>query len=476
MLRATPPQRGMDEGYEGFLCMKLRVVLAIAACKFIRFALRAMGRGGTALPGKVAVMICPDLLKRLAKDVECSVITGTNGKTTSARMLEQFYIDSGASYFSNKSGSNLMQGITAEFALLATAGGKPKCRHAIIECDEGASKKVFEYLDPKLVLVTNVFRDQLDRFADVGAALDSIKIGVKNSPNAIVCLNADDPLISSIADDIPNKVVLFGVDPGVFDNNPDGLPDAPNCVHCDEKYEYSYTTYGHMGGFRCPSCGRTRQRPDVAVTGLTAQDADSLSVALRAYGDTAGITINLPGMYNVYNSAGAIAAALELGFPIEAAKAAMLRFECGFGRMEKFDLGGLPVRMILVKNQVGCDLALDYLLSLSGDALFVICLNDRIADGADVSWIEDVRFEKLLEMADRLRGVFVSGTRAGDMALRLGRAGLPEGLVQVFGDMGQLLDALLNQDTPVCIIPTYTAMLELRGIIGRRFGLKNFWE
>jgi len=456
--------------------MNPRVILAIAACKLMRFALRAMGRGGTALPGKAAVRICPDLLRHLAKDVGCAAITGTNGKTTSARMLEQFFIDSGRSYFSNKSGSNLMQGITAEFALAATATGKPKYSFAIIECDEGASKKVFEFLDPKLVLVTNVFRDQLDRFGDIGTVLECIKTGAKNSPNAIVCLNADDPLTSSIADEIPNKVVYFGVDADLYDNRPGEPSDSPNCVRCNAKYEYDYSTYAHLGGFRCPSCGYARKRPDVAVTGLKSRDSDSQSVRLCAYGETTEMTINLPGMYNVYNAAGAAAAAFELGFSPEAAKRAMMSFECGFGRMEKFDLGGLPVRMILVKNQVGCDQALNYLLSLSGDALLSICLNDRIADGTDISWIEETGFERLLEMGDRLRGVFVSGSRAGDMALRLERAGLPSGQVQVFGDMGQLLGAMLKQGAPVYILPTYTAMMELRALICRRFDVKNYWE
>ena len=456
--------------------MKLRIFFAIAACKLMRFALHAVRHGGTALPGKVAGRICPDLLRHLAKDVECIAITGTNGKTTSARMLEQFFIDSGASYFSNKSGSNLIQGITAEFAYNSTVTGKPKRRHAIIECDEGASKKVFEYLNPSVVLVTNIFKDQLDRFGDVKTVRESIIAGVKNSPNAVLCLNADDSLTSGVADSLPNKIVYFGVDTGIYNTLTDELSDAPDCIYCNTAYEYDHVTYGHLGSFRCPSCGYARKTPDVTVTKITVRSEDSQTVLMRIFGETAEITINLPGGYNIYNAAGAVTAAMKMGFSIEAARDAMQHFECGFGRMEKFSLDGLPVRIILVKNPVGCNQVLNYLLNLSGDALFSICLNDRIADGTDISWISDVRFERLVDMGARLRGVFVSGTRANDMMLRLLDAGFPETMIQVYSDLGDLLDALLKQDAPVYIMPTYTAMLDLRSIISRRFGVKEYWE
>ena len=456
--------------------MKLRVILAVFLCKLVRFALRVLRRGGTALPGKIALAICPDLLRHLASGVECVAITGTNGKTTSARMLEQFFIDSGKGYISNKSGSNLMRGIVAEFALSATASGKPKHKHAIIECDEAASKKVFEYLDPAIVLVTNVFRDQLDRFGDVGVTLENIIVGVKNAPNATICLNADDSLVASIAEVIPNKVRFFGIDASLYEKEADNFSDAPNCLKCGGELIYAYRTYGHLGGYRCPSCGYDRNSPDIAVTALISHDADSQAALFRAYGEAFNLTVNLPGEYNLYNAAGAIAAAFEMGFTIDAAKDALLRFECGFGRMEKFELRGEPVRIILAKNTVGCNQVLNYLSGLTGDFLFIICLNDRIADGTDISWIEDVCFEKLLDISDRLRFVFVSVTRAADLAQRLKRSGFPDGFVRVFGDLGDMLDSALLEGLPVFIMPSYTAMLELRAIIRRRFGIKNFWE
>jgi len=446
-------------------------------CKITRFFLRVIRRGGTALPGKIAEDICPDLLKHLAKDVECIAVTGTNGKTTSARMLEQLFIDSGAEYFSNKSGSNLMRGITAEFALNSTLTGKPKKQYAIIECDEAASKKVFKYLNPKIVLVTNVFNDQLDRFGDAGAILENIRLGVKNSPNAAVCLNADDPLTSTIADDIPNRVVFFGVSSGVFNYRGSGVSGLTNCARCNNsRYVYDYSTYEHLGGFKCPSCGHARNNPDVTVTGLISTDEDSQTVKLLAFGESADVTINIPGGYNIYNAAGVMAAALEAGFSIGAVVYAMQHFERGFGRMEKLDLDGLSVRMILVKNTAGCNQALNYVCALPDKILLAFCLNDRIADGTDISWIDDVHFDLLLDIGERLRGVLVSGTRADDMYRRLVSAGVPPELMQVFKEPDEMLNAALEQDATVCILPTYSAMLELRAMICHRFGLKNYWE
>ena len=454
----------------------MRIIIAVVICKLTRFALRMLKRGGTALPGKVAVKICPELLKHLAKDVKCLAITGTNGKTTSARMMEQLFIEAGSSYFSNKSGSNLMQGITAEFAQNASIIGKPKRQYAIIECDEAASKKVFEYLDPAVLLVTNVFSDQSGITGGIRETLENIKTGVRNSPNATVCLNADDPLIYSIADEVTNKVVLFGVEKGVFKDSTDEYSGASLCIRCSVAYKYDYSTYGHLGGFRCPSCGYERKTPDVAVTELITRDADSQTVRVRAFAEAADITISIPGEYNIYNAAGAIAAGREMGFSIETARTAMMNFERGFGRMEKLVLNDLPVRIILIKNPAGGNQVLNYLCGLPGDMLFAICLSDRVADGTDISWIEDVRFEKLLEMGKRLCGVLVSGTRVADMELRLKKAGIPAERMQVFEEYGEMLDAALSQDAPVYIMPTYTAMLELRAEICRRFGIKEYWK
>ena len=412
----------------------------------------------------------------LARDVQSVVITGTNGKTTSARMLEQFMIDSNRSYFANKSGSNLMQGITAEYALNSTLTGKAKKKYAIIECDEAASKKVFEYINPSVALVTNIFSDQLGVIGDIMATLENVKIGLMNSPNATICINADDSLSSSIPLELRNNIVYYGINSGVLEDSQDNSTDATHCLKCGEEYKYEHRTYGHLGGFYCPWCGYSRAKPDVAVTELYFQNANEQNVKIDTKDAVCGLTINLPGSYNIYNAAGVIAAALSLGFTLNDAILALGRFEGGFGRMEKFMLEGKEVRMILVKNTVGFNQVLSYLGSLEGDALLAICLNNQVADGTDISWLADVAFSKILDMADRVKGVYVSGACADDVSRCLEKAGLSMDSIRKFPDQGEMLTAALHQDAPVYIIPSYTAMMELRSDLSRRYGIKEYWE
>ena len=216
--------------------MKLRVATAICVCKLSRFAIRLLGRGGTDMPGRLALKVCPDLLGHLAKDVTTLIVTGTNGKTTTSRMIEQAWIDAGISYFANKSGANLLSGVTAEFAMHSTLGGKCKFTHALIESDEAAFKAISKYVDAKVIVVTNIFRDQLDRYGEVTHTRNNIKIGIEHSPNAQLCLNADDSLTASLAEEVPNPVLYYGVNTPIYRDRVQELSDAPYCLHCKHAY------------------------------------------------------------------------------------------------------------------------------------------------------------------------------------------------------------------------------------------------
>jgi len=456
--------------------MEIKVFLAVTACKLSIKLLRLFGRGGTAIPGKIALRICPDLLKHLAKEVKCVIITGTNGKTTSSRIIEEIYLKSGESYFANRSGANLINGITAIFIENSTLTGKPKKENAVIECDEAASKEVCRLINPAVVLVTNVFRDQLDRYGEVSGTLQNILIGIKNSPNAIVCLNADCSLTASIAGQIPNKVIFYGVDVPIYKTPVDEVSDAPHCIKCKHEYEYSYRTFGHLGGFYCPDCGYKRPETQVSVTEILNTGISSTEVRVRVFCDDDEITINLPGGYNIYNAVGALAVSEAVGFKRSAAKDAIASFSCGFGRMEEFYLGAHSARIILVKNPAGCNQVLNYLTSLSEKTIFVCCLNDNSADGKDVSWIWDVNFEKLADMIDLIPEIYVAGIRAGDMAVRLKYAGISEDKLRVFDNYDDLIKAMAKQLLPVIIMPTYTAMMDLRAKMSAVFGGKDFWE
>ena len=455
--------------------MMIRVMLSILACKLCRRALRLLGRGGTDFPGRVALKLCPNVLGVLAKNVTTVLVTGTNGKTTTSRMIEQVLADAGISYFANKSGANLLSGVTAEFAAHSTLTGKCKYDYALIEADEAAFKAISRFVDARVVSVTNVFRDQLDRYGEVSHTLDNIRIGISHSKHAVLCLNADDSLSGSLGEGVDNQVLYYGVDTPIYKTRVAELSDAPYCLHCKHAYVYDYVTYGHLGGYRCPNCGYRRPTPQVSVAKVLVSDAQCSKVEFALDGKTVPATINLPGGYNIYNAATAMAVAQALELDAKRAAQSLGSFSCGFGRMERFDIRGASLRMILIKNPAGCNQVLNFLTDTAEPFVFVACLNDRAQDGKDVSWIWDVDFERLVAM-EQLEKIVVSGVRADDMAMRFKYAGMPTDRIEVIRDYSQLVKSLIQEDKPVYIMPTYTAMLGLRGVISKEYGFKAFWE
>ena len=457
--------------------MSFRAVLAILVCKLLRGLSRLLRRGGTAMPGRVALKICPNLLTLLAKNVKTVAITGTNGKTTSARMVEEAFSRAGKSYLTNRSGANLLSGITTEFVMNSTLSGRVDKEYAVIECDEAAARTVFGQLRPRVVVVTNLFRDQLDRYGEVTHTLENIRTGLRDVPEAVLCLNADCSLCSSLALDLPNRAVYFGLEKGALPSRDKPLlSDATHCIRCKTEYAYDYVSYGHLGGFRCPKCGYCRHAADYAVTDVLELKGSGSKIVLNVRGEKQVVDINLPAVYNIYNAVGAVAAVAEMGLSPQFASEALASFRCGFGRMEHFELGKAGTRMMLVKNPAGCSQVIEFLKDISDRFVLVVCLNDRAADGTDISWIWDADFEGLAAMTGRIEQVIVSGDRAPDMRVRIKYAGIEDRFIRVERDYDRLIEQLSAQESPVYIMPTYTAMLELRQKIVHRVGGREFWE
>ena len=450
----------------------MRLFLAILLCKLARAALRVIGRGGTALPGTLALRVCPDIVSRLSKNIRTVMVTGTNGKTTTCRMIEKMLTDARIDCMANRSGSNLERGIAADLCSNASFTGRPKKRTAVIECDEAAFKRVCGEMQPAVVVVTNIFRDQLDRYGEVTHTLAGIREGLTHSPETRVCLNADCSLTASLAPDAPDRVRFFGMDAALGEAA--AVSDAPRCIFCGAEYEYDYHTFAHLGGFRCPKCGYSRTEPDVAVVEVDSLEPDSSLAELRVDGEFLPAAVSLPAAYNLYNAAAAVATAL--GINAKAAVRSLAHIESGFGRMERFELGGAKVTMVLVKNPAGCDRAIDYLATLPAGVTAVFCLNDEIADGTDVSWIWDAAFERLFEPGCKPRPLIVSGIRAEDMRLRLKYAGAAEEDVRLIHGVTELIDLIAKCSGGGCILPTYTAMLPLRAELASRCGRKEFWK
>ncbi len=460
--------------------MSLKTICAVAACKLTRSTLRVLKRGGTALPGKAARVFDPEVLRSVSRGMEIIVVTGTNGKTTTCGMLVNALKESGRECLANRSGANLLSGVTAELTCNATWTGKPKTHYAVIECDEGALKQVAPLINPKVIVVTNLFRDQLDRYGEVMHTLDELRKGVKGVPDSILCLNADDSLTGSLAGDVSNRVVYYGMDTPVGDQKDPALSDAKYCIRCGAEYRYHYHTYAHLGGYYCPKCGYSRPDADVAITGISQMTAQGSRCSLRIAQENAPQTememsVGLPAVYNLYNAAAAVSAYTAFGLPSSEIIDSLATVHSSFGRMENFTLGETPLQMILVKNPAGCTQALEYLAAIGKPYRAVFCLNDRTADGHDISWIWDADYEKICG-DENLRGILVAGDRAEDMQLRLKYAGADTDRIRLVREPKDTLDWIRESDVPVFALPNYTSMLELRDAVRKETGAKEFWE
>lgn len=453
----------------------VQTVLSVAACKLTRNLLRLTKRGGTALPGKVARVFAPNILETVSEGMEIIVVTGTNGKTTTCRMLEHAFTSSGRECLSNKSGANLLSGVTAELTCNATWRGRPKTHYAVIECDEGALKQVVPLIHPKVIAVTNLFRDQLDRYGEVMHTADTIRVGIRKVPETVLCLNADDSLVSSLSFDVPNTVLYYGLNTPVGDQKDPAVSDAKYCIRCGTQYKYLYHTYAHLGGFYCPKCGYKRQEPATAVTKIRKMSASGSDVLMQIGGSSQEVSVGLPAVYNLYNAAAAICAFTAAGLPAEDIISSLRDVHSSFGRMENFKLDGTDIQMILVKNPAGCNQALAYLTSMEEDFNAVFCLNDRTADGHDISWIWDADYEQLMK-DPHLKKIYVAGDRAQDMQLRLKYADAEEERITLCPSKEALLQAMRESALPVFVLPNYTSMLSLRAALQEAAGGKNFWE
>ena len=457
----------------------IKTVLGVFACKAARASLRVAKSGGTTLPGRAAMFFDKNILAAVSKDMDIIVVTGTNGKTTTCNMLEQALSSTGVDVLANKSGANLLKGVTAEFCANANWKGIPRKKYAIIECDEGALKQVVPLIKPKVILVTNLFRDQLDRYGEVTHTLEQIRMGVKKAPDSILCLNADCSLTASLANDVPNKVVYYGIDCPYGEQKEPEVSDAKYCINCGTEYKYDYHTYAHLGGFYCPKCGYKRSKTNTAVTSVNKLSIKGTDVTMEFRDsdnvDNENVLISLPAIYNVYNAVGAVCAYTAAGFKREDIIKSLAVTSSSFGRMETFDLNGVDVQMILVKNPAGCNQALTYVTSMEDEYEAVICLNDKTADGHDISWIWDAEYERLAE-DNSLSKIIVSGDRAEDIALRLKYGGMDESKIELVKGWDNLVNVMKKSEHPVFVLPNYTSMLALRKTLADVTGAEEFWK
>ena len=454
---------------------------AIAAGKATRAGLQLLGRGATALPGLVTLAMDPDAIARLSGSLPHGAVcvSGTNGKTTTSRMLSDIVRAAGWQPVHNRSGSNLDRGIAAALLADATWGGELRGDIGIFEVDEASVPRVLGRLVPRVLVVTNLFRDQLDRYFEIDALARRIGDAIATLPESTtLVLNADDPIVAHLAERHRGPVLTFGVDdPAVGGTVPQAISDATRCPRCRHPLLYRRVILAHVGDWRCDHCGLTRPRPDLsaAAVRLTANDS-----RLRLGGAVASaiddVVVPLPGLYNAYNALAALAAARGLDIALSTATRALASFQPAFGRLEIVEAEGRRLRLVLVKNPAGFNAAIGALLETDRHPRILGGLNDRDADSRDVSWIWDADFEAL---APRVAHATITGLRARDLALRLKYAGVPKDRIAVVEGWIPAIRAAI-EGTPkgdeLVVLATYTAMLSLRDALARLGYVGQFWE
>ncbi|HKG26589.1 MAG TPA: MurT ligase domain-containing protein [Thermomicrobiales bacterium] len=462
----------------------VRLGAAIAAAKLTSAGIRRAGRGGgTAAPGLIADRIDPALLTKLAGRLPqgAVVVAGTNGKTTTSRMLADILEAAGIRVVHNRSGSNLVRGVAAAFADHASVTGRPRGDAAVVESDEAALPAVVELLRPRLILLNNLFRDQLDRYGELNTIATRWQSALERLPaTTTLVVNVDDPTLAAMTDGLAARRIGFGLDESRYQL--EALPhaaDAATCRRCGADLVYDALYVSHLGAWRCPVCGNARPALDAAGTEVALNGVDSLRVTLTGReAQPLTLDVGIPGLYNVYNAVAAATTARALGVADETIARALAGFRAAFGRIERVALRGRTLVLALVKNPVGFNEVLRMLTTSGGLAVpTLIAINDLDADGRDVSWLWDVDFELLAEGA---APVSTTGIRGADMANRLKYAGVPSPRITPLPtDLRQALDvfvASVPEGETGYVLPTYTAMLELRRVLAGLGAVETFWK
>lgn len=446
--------------------MKLRAILACVVCRTTHGILRMMKKGATALPGKLALLLCPDVLTLAAKDVKTLAVTGTNGKTTSCRMLRQMLINDETSPMCNGEGANLRHGIATAFIMNLRLSGKPKRKVAVIECDEATVRTVLPEIKPKVLLVTNLFRDQEDRYGSVAAAFDAIYDGVVKSPDTMLCVNSDSPYAALFNEKAGDRCSFFGMSFGSGKSPDSG--ESGKCTLCGGELKYRSLSYANLGDYVCKCCGVSRPRPDICGE----EYYETVGLKLCTGEKSFWMKPSASGLHNAYNALGAILAARTFGVSEMAAVGGAEAFEGGFGRMEHFPLGSKGTEMILVKNAAAMNRTFAYLEGIHCRKTLVFIQNASAGDGRELSWLRDVAFEGIDRRLNVGR-IIIAGEAKAALAQRLKAAGLD---FKVAKGIKELVNELKEETQSIYLLPSYTAMTKLRHELVKSLGVKEFWE
>ncbi len=452
--------------------MSLRLAVETSLARALGGLSRAAGRGGgTTVPGKVLWKVDPGAVDALAARLPhgVAVYSATNGKTTTMAMAAEI-LGTDHRLAWNRAGANLLSGVTS--ALIGARGADL----GLFEVDEAALPEALARTRPRVVALGNLFRDQLDRYGELELVAERWRAAVADLPaDTTIVVNADDAVVADLADG-RSRALRFGLDdPRQARPSLQHAADSKYCLRCGVPYEFAAAYVGHLGDYRCPNCGHARPVLDVVARDIELRGLESSRFRLAMGTHAVDVEVGLPGLYNIYNATAAGALALATGASLADVRAGLERFSAAFGRFERIPAGGKSIVLLLIKNPAGANEVVRT-LETGVPPVLVIALNDAIADGQDVSWIWDVDFEPLLEHAGV---VIVAGDRATELGLRMVYGGLSSEQLEVIPSLDRALDRgleLVEAGTDLVVLPTYTAMLALRGVLAQRGLVRPYWE
>jgi lipid II isoglutaminyl synthase (glutamine-hydrolysing) len=452
------------------------LALKVAVARAAGFASRLAGRGGTSIPGKVLLALDHRGTEHLARGLTRGSVTisATNGKTTTAALAGSILTQAGISTVDNFAGANMAGGIASALVAARHRGGMLSGELGLFEVDEFWLAAVADQLDPRVIVLSNLFRDQLDRYGELETIAERWASVVEGRDTQLV-LGADDPLVAELGAQA-TAPLYFGIeDPRVA--RAAGLAhaaDSTHCRRCGGAYRYEHVYIGHLGVYECSGCGQRRPLPTVSARNVRLDGTRSAHFELHTPSGSGQVTLSLPGLYNVYNALAAAALATALGVPLKTILGGLSTAPAMFGRAERVRIGERELQILLIKNPAGANEVLRTLALERGEHDLLVALNDNDADGRDVSWIWDADFE---DFATRVRHVTCSGRRAPELALRFKYAGVPIARITVEERLANALDQSLAGagNATLYALPTYTAMLELRETLKDRGQAASSW-
>ena len=485
IINSAPPARSGEGRAPMPPAAWARLALALAAGKAAGTASKVLrAGGGTSFPGTVARRIDPRVLQKVAaaSDAHTVVVTGSNGKTTTCRMLAALGHAGGLRVTQNRAGSNLLQGVISAAVRGTDLRGRMDAQLLLLEVDEGTVRLVAPEVRPDTFLVTNIFRDQLDRFGELYSMARGLEAVIEAlPPSATVVLNGDDPLVASLAPAACARRLYFGIQADTAGTQvPEHAADTIRCVRCQHPLSYRVVYLSHLGDYQCPECGNVRPVLDVAITAVRPSPGAGSEITVETPAGTFALQVPLPGLHNVYNAAAALACgmALSLPRPLEPAQArhAIASLRPAFGRLEQIRAGERQVMLAFVKNPTSYNATMREVLQRPGRKHVLAAHSNTVVDGEDFAWLWDVDLEQLVR---QLGSLTISGTRAEEVALRFKYAGADPAVMQVIPDRAAAFDKALTGTPPgesLYIFAGYTPMREFRSIMQRRAWVPPFWE